>query len=390
MNNMKKYIEKISKSVKEFANKYNKPSFKISKKSFLYFKNTTYSRMSTKDQTFFVKRLSFLIKAGIPVLDSLAMIKDQTKKKSYSKILDKIIADVANGQNLSNSLAKFPGMFSEFSVNIIGFGESSGILSENLEYLADELKKKQQLKKKVVGAFVYPIVVTFATFGITGFLMVYLFPKIMPVFQSLHMKLPLSTRLVIFLSNFIRFNGLYIFGGLVFLTLGFLYLLKKNKTFRFYFDKSVLKIPLIGDILRDYNLANSTRTIGLLLKGGVTVSEAIPIAEKTSSNLVYKEEFKKLSMSINRGDKISLYLSSKPDLFPEVLSQIVSVGERSGNLSNSLIYLSELYEAQVDDFTKNLSNLIEPALMIFMGILVGFIAISIITPIYSITQNLHG
>jgi type IV pilus assembly protein PilC len=387
---MKEYISKINSEIKELTKKYNKVSIKSSKKSFSYFKNATYSRMSTKDQTFFVKRLSFLIKAGIPVLDSLAMIKDQTKKKSYSKILDKIIADVANGQNLSNSLAKFPGMFSEFSVNIIGFGESSGILSENLEYLADELKKKQQLKKKVVGAFVYPIVVTFATFGITGFLMVYLFPKIMPVFQSLHMKLPLSTRLVIFLSNFIRFNGLYIFGGLVFLTLGFLYLLKKNKTFRFYFDKSVLKIPLIGDILRDYNLANSTRTIGLLLKGGVTVSEAIPIAEKTSSNLVYKEEFKKLSESINRGDKISLYLSSRPDLFPEVLSQIVSVGERSGNLSNSLIYLSELYEAQVDDFTKNLSNLIEPALMIFMGILVGFIAISIITPIYSITQNLHG
>jgi type IV pilus assembly protein PilC len=390
MNKMKEYISKINSEIKELTKKYNKVSIKSSKKSFSYFKNATYSRMSTKDQTFFVKRLSFLIKAGIPVLDSLAMIKDQTKKKSYSKILDKIIADVANGQNLSNSLAKFPGMFSEFSVNIIGFGESSGILSENLEYLADELKKKQQLKKKVVGAFVYPIVVTFATFGITGFLMVYLFPKIMPVFQSLHMKLPLSTRLVIFLSNFIRFNGLYIFGGLVFLTLGFLYLLKKNKTFRFYFDKSVLKIPLIGDILRDYNLANSTRTIGLLLKGGVTVSEAIPIAEKTSSNLVYKEEFKKLSESINRGDKISLYLSSRPDLFPEVLSQIVSVGERSGNLSNSLIYLSELYEAQVDDFTKNLSNLIEPALMIFMGILVGFIAISIITPIYSITQNLHG
>jgi type IV pilus assembly protein PilC len=135
---MKEYISKINSEIKELTKKYNKVSIKSSKKSFSYFKNATYSRMSTKDQTFFVKRLSFLIKAGIPVLDSLAMIKDQTKKKSYSKILDKIIADVANGQNLSNSLAKFPGMFSEFSVNIIGFGESSGILSENLEYLADE------------------------------------------------------------------------------------------------------------------------------------------------------------------------------------------------------------------------------------------------------------
>lgn len=355
-----------------------------------YFSTMSFSRMSTKEQTFFVKRLSFLVKAGIPILDSLMMIKDQTRKKGYSKVLDKIISDVSNGQNLSNSLAKFPNMFSDFSVNIIGFGESSGILSENLDYLADELKKKQQLRKKVVGAFVYPLVVTFATFGITGFLMVYLFPKIMPVFQSLNMKLPLSTKIVIYLSNFIRFNGLYLVLGLIIFFVSFMLLLKKSHNFRFYFDKLILKIPIIGDIIRDYNLANSTRTIGLLLKGGVTVSEAIPIAEKTSSNLVYREQFKKLSVTINRGDKISLYLSSRRDLFPDILSQIVSVGERSGNLSNSLIYLSELYEAQVDDFTKNLSSLIEPALMIFMGILVGFIAISIITPIYSITQNLHG
>ena len=350
----------------------------------------SFGKMSNKDQTFFIKRLSFLVKAGVPVLDSLHMIKEQTRKKGYVRILDAIILDVSNGQQLSTSLAKYPNMFSDFSINIISFGEASGILSENLDYLADELRKKEVLKKKVIGAFVYPIVVTLATFGITGFLMIYLFPKIMPVFQSLHIKLPLSTRIVIFLSEFIRHNGIYIFFALVSAVLGFMFVLKKSKTFHFYFDKFILRIPLIGNIIRDYNLANSTRTIGLLLKGGVTVSEAIPIAERTSSNLVYREEFKKLSVSINRGDKISLYLGTRRHLFPDVLSQIISVGERSGNLSNSLIYLSELYESQVDDFTKNLSSLIEPALMIIMGILVGFIAISIITPIYSITQNLNG
>jgi len=352
--------------------------------------NVSFGRMSNKDQTFFIKRLSFLVKAGVPILDSLQMIKEQTRKRVYIRILDAVILDVSNGQKLSTSLAKYPNMFSDFSINIISFGESSGILSENLDYLADELRKKEVLKKKIIGAFVYPIVVTLATFGITGFLIVYLFPKIMPVFQSLHIKLPLSTRIIIFLSNFIRLNGIYIFFGIISIVIGFMIVLKKSKTFHFYFDKFILKIPLIGGIIRDYNLANSTRTIGLLLKGGVTVSEAIPIAEKTSSNLVYRQEFKNLSASINRGDKISLYLGTRRHLFPDVLSQIISVGERSGNLSNSLIYLSELYESQVDDFTKNLSSLVEPALMIVMGILVGFIAISIITPIYSITQNLHG
>lgn len=349
----------------------------------------SYSRFSIKDQTFFVKRLSFLIKAGIPVVDSLIMIKEQTRRKSYVKILDGIIGDVSNGKKLSDSLDRYRGMFGDFSINIISFGESSGILSENLEYLADELKKKQMLRKKILGAFIYPIIVTIATLGITGFLIVYLFPKIMPVFSSLNIQLPLSTKIVIFLSNFIQTNGIYLLIGIIVTTVAFILLLKKNTKFHYYFDKSLLKTPVIGDIVKNYNLANSTRTIGLLLKGGVVVSEAIPIASRTSTNLVYKKEFRNLSKSIDRGDKISLYLSKKRNLFPDVLSQIISVGERSGNLSNSLIYLSEMYENEVDDFTKNLSSLIEPALMIFMGILVGFIAISIITPIYSITQHLQ-
>jgi len=353
-------------------------------------KNISFTRMTNKDLTFFVKRLSFLTKAGIPILESLHMIREQTEGKGYVRILDSVIYDVSNGQNLSTSLGKHKHLFGDFSINIISFGESTGILSENLEYLADELKKRQILRKKVIGAFIYPVVVTLATFGITGFLMIYLFPKIMPVFSSLHMTLPLSTRIVIFLSNFIRFNGYTLFIGIFLLITTFIILLRKSVKFHFYFDKFILKIPIIGNIIRSYNLANSTRTIGLLLKSGITISEALPIVEKTIGNLVYKREFYKLAETVDRGDKISSYLKKRRSLFPDVLSQIISVGERSGNLSNSLIYLSELYEAEVDDFTKNISSLIEPIMMIIMGILVGFIAISIITPIYSITQNLHG
>ena len=212
----------------------------------------------------------------------------------------------------------------------------------------------------------------------------------MPVFMSLHIKLPLSTRMVIFLSTFITNHGMAIIATLLSLIIIFVILLKKSTLFHFYFDKLMMKIPLIGNIIRAYNLSNSTRTMGLLLKSGIVISEALPIAEKTTTNLVYKKEFRNLTETVNRGDRISTYLNTRRSLFPNVLSQIISVGERSGNLSNSLIYLSELYETEVDDFTKNISSLIEPAMMIVMGVLVGFIAISIITPIYSITQNLHG
>lgn len=377
------FVSNISSKFKPKEEKKNKGVIDRMKK-------ISFVRMKDKDLTFFVKRLSFLTKAGIPILDSLHMIREQTSGKGYARILDSVISDVSNGQYLSTSLAKYKHLFGDFSINIISFGESTGILSENLEYLADELKKRQILRKKIIGAFIYPIVVTLATFGITGFLMIYLFPKIMPVFSSLHIKLPLSTRIVIFLSTFITNNGMAIIATLLSLIIIFAILLKKNTTFHFYFDKLIMKIPFIGNIIRAYNLANATRTMGLLLKSGLIISDALPITEKTTTNLVYKKEFHNITETVNRGDRISSYLKTRRSLFPDVLSQIISVGERSGNLSNSLIYLSELYETEVDDFTKNISSLIEPVMMIVMGVLVGFIAISIITPIYSITQNLHG
>ncbi len=352
-------------------------------------KEISASRMSVKEQTFFMKRLSFLIKSGIPLLESLLIIKEQTRKKSHALIFKSIAGDVERGLYLSLSLAKFHTMFNEFSINIISFGESAGMLSDNLEYLAEELKKKDMLKKKIIGAFLYPIIVTIATFGITGFLMIYLFPKIMPVFSSLHIALPLSTRIVISLSNFLRYHGVALIFGLIILFIGIIIALKKNTAFHFYFDKTILKIPIIGNIVEQYNLANSMRTLGLLLKSGVTISESLQITSKICSNAVYKKEFSNLALVVNRGERMSAYLSDSKKFFPDVLSQIVAVGERSGNLPESLTYLSQMYEAEVDDFTKNLAGIIEPVLMITMGIMVGFIAVSIITPIYGITQHLQ-
>ena len=371
-----------------------KEKIKIPKKKtskFGSFKSMSLSltRLSVKDQTFLVKRLSFLIKAGIPMRDSLVMIREQTRRKGYVKILDTVIANVSNGQKLSTSLAKFKNTFGEFAINLIGFGEESGILSENLEYVAEELKKKQALRKKIIGASIYPIIVTVATIGIVTFLMAFLFPKILPIFSSLKYDLPFSTQVVIAISNFVIHYGLITFTSLIVLLIVFTVLIKKNETIHFYFHKFLLKIPIIGKIIRDYNMANFTRTMGLLLKSGVTMGDALQISVKITQNLVYKNEFKTLGFTVNRGAKISMHLNRRRDYFPDIVTQIISVGEQSGNLSNSLMYLSDMYEAEIDDFTKNLSSLVEPVLMIVMGILVGFIAISIITPIYGITQQLH-
>lgn len=347
-------------------------------------------KLSTKEQTLFAKRLSFLIKANVPLLESLSMLREQTTSRSYAQVLDVVINDVSNGQFLSKSLSKFKNTFGDFAINIIKVGESSGILSENLEYLADELKKKQMLRKKVISAFVYPAVIVLATIGITVFLMVYLFPKIMPIFNSLNMHLPITTRIVIAVSNFLRQDGFLFFLGIVVFVFISIFIIKTFGIVRFYFDRGVLRLPVIGKMIKYYNLANGTRTLGLLLKSGMTLTEALPITALTTKNLVYKREFIILGRAVGRGEKISTHLKKNPGAFPDVLPQMVAVGERSGNLSNTLVYLSELYDNEVDDLAKNLSSLIEPILMVFMGILVGFIAVSIITPIYGITQNLHG
>lgn len=346
--------------------------------------------LSLTEQTFFAKRLSFLLRSGVPVLESLVMIREQTHKKHHAEIIDAVIADVSNGQFLSTSLARTKSLFGSFAINIIRIGETTGILSENLDYLSEELKKKQALRRKIAGAFIYPAIVTLATLGITGFLVVYLFPKIMPVFTSLHVKLPLTTRLIIWISNFLREDGIIFFSAITIFVLGFLTILRKNHKLQFFADGQILKIPIIGTIIQYYNLANANRTLGLLLKSGVTLSEALSITSETSGNLVYKNAYHILMETVNRGEKLSSYLKKERFLFPDVLSQIIAVGERSGDLQNSLIYLAQFYENEVDDFTKNLSNMVEPVLMVCMGILVGFIAISIITPIYGITQNLHS
>ncbi len=351
-------------------------------------KDLSVRKMPLREQIFLIKRLSFLIKAGVPVLESLHLIREQTKKKNHRKILDSVIYDVSNGQFLATSLLKYRRVFGDFSINIIGFGETTGILSENLEYLAEELKKKQALKKKIIGAFIYPSIVIAATLAITAFLMLYLFPKITPIFESIHAQLPLSTLIVMSISNFLKKYIFILLAALIIFLLAIVVTIKKNKNVHYYFDKLILKIPLIGQIIRDYNLTNITRTLSLLLKSGVTISDALPIAEKTHTNLVYKKELKNASIIVSNGERMSTYLKSQIGLFPDMMVHIINVGERSGNLSNSLAYLSELYEAEIEDFTKNLGNTIEPALMIFMGLLVGFIAISIITPIYSITQHL--
>ncbi|MBY0310188.1 type II secretion system F family protein [Patescibacteria group bacterium] len=346
-------------------------------------------RFTTKDRVLFAQRLSFLLRANVSLVESLTLIHNQTKSQRRQHLYATVISDIQAGHTLSNSLRKYQSLFGEFTINIINVGEQVGALSENLAYLADALAKKHALGRKVRSALIYPLFISVTTLGVTGFLVMYLFPKIMPIFVSLSIDLPPTTRALLALSEFLRAHG----GATVVLGLcicvTFLVLRTKITSLRFATDHLILTTPVAGPIVRLYNCANFCRTLALCLHSGISLSEALTITAQTTPNLVFKRAYGAFAESVARGEKISRAMSSYTSLFPELLPQLLLIGETTGTLSKTLTYVTELYDTEVDEVTKNLSSTIEPVLLLTMGVFIGLIAVSVIAPIYEVTQHLN-
>jgi type IV pilus assembly protein PilC len=344
-------------------------------------------RLSLQEQALFARRLSLLAKSGVSLLESLNILKRQTKGATRA-MFDQIAHDVAGGRFLSKSLARHKHVFGDFAINIIRVGETSGTLPENLKYLAEEIEKKKELRGKVIGALIYPAILMVAAFAISGILTLYLFPKLMPVFSSLRVNLPMSTIILIRVSTFLSAYGLWVIVGLLLAAIGVAISLRFENV-RFLFHRAALRVPIMGSVFQHYHITNMCRTMGILLHGQVRVTEAVGIVSETSTNLVYKKELARLQTAITKGSNISKHLEKTPRLFPTMLAEMVAIGEMTGNLSETLMHCAEIYEHELAEKTKRLSSVIEPAMMLSMGLLVGFIAISIITPIYEVTQHLQ-
>lgn len=351
---------------------------------------TPFIHLSLKEQVLFAKRLSFLIMAGVTVYESICMLRDQTKSKRKRDLFDTIAHDVSAGQYLSTSLEKYGNLFGEFTINIIRAGEHTGMLSENLTYLAHELSKRHALRRKIQSALIYPVFICIATLGVTGLLVVYIFPKIMPIFISLNITLPLTTRTLLSVSEYLREWWLFTLLGTVLMLGLFLTMRRFLISFRTATDWLILKLPIIGGVACTYNCANFCRTLGLNINAGINLVEAIRITAHATQDSIYKIAYLNIAQHSMGGEKISTTLMHYPNLFPDILPHMILIGETTGNLTQTLQYLSELYEAEIDESTKNLSNTIEPFLLMTMGILVGLIAVSIISPIYEVTHHLSN
>src|SRR3989344_6391662 len=349
--------------------------------------NNIFFRLSNKEKMLFARNLEVMIRSGMQILQSLEILKRQTKSKAFGRILDQVLVDIKNGRFLSASLDRYHNIFGDFFINLIRVGKASGTLSENLKYLAEELKKKDELQKKIRGAMAYPVVIFVATIGITSIMIFIIFPKILPVLTSLNVELPFVTRAFIAISQFMTKYGYLVSLGIVGLAVGFWAILKIPRV-RFAWHQIILSTPLVGDMSRSINVISFSRTIGLLLKAGIKIVEALEITANTLSNLVYKKEVLAVAEGVRRGDPMSKYFMNNLKLFPPIFSQMVVVGENTGKLDESILFLADFYEAELDESTKSLATFIEPIMLLIMGAIVAFVALAIITPIYAITQTL--
>ncbi|KKQ22359.1 hypothetical protein A2999_00895 [Candidatus Wolfebacteria bacterium RIFCSPLOWO2_01_FULL_38_11] len=343
--------------------------------------------ISLSDRMLFVKHLSIMIRSGMPILDSLWLLRRQAKSKTLQKIISELIVDVDNGQFLSVSLEKHKGVFGNFFINIIRVGEASGTLADNLNYLHEEIRKSYELRKKVKAAMTYPIILLVAVFGISTLLMFSIFPKILPIFATFKMKLPISTRILIVVANFSIHNGVYMFVGFIVFIAAIIILLRIN-VIKILYHRLLLSTPFIGNISLHVNMTAFARTMSSLLRSGIKIVDALLIVADTMPNFVYRRQLKNVSESVKRGEPMSKYMLVNEKFFPPTFSQMVEVGENTGHLDENLVYLAEFYEAEVDEMFKNLSTILEPLLLLVMGIIVGFVALAIITPIYGLTQSL--
>jgi type II secretory pathway component PulF len=351
--------------------------------------NESKVRLSTKEQVLFFKQFGILLQGGIPLLDSLQTMLHHAKRKKIQLVIRGIIKESEQGRQLFQALRLFPKTFDNSAVNAIEVGEMSGTLSDSLVSAAQELQQNLTAKKKIIGSLIYPAIVIAATIGVVALLVLYVFPKVLPVFASVHMKLPFTTRVLIMSNTAVRNHGWYLAGSAMILGL-ILSVGATNKRLRKFRDSLFLKTPLIGPIVKNYILANVCRTLGQLLQKNVPLLKAVIITANSTKHSLYKQRLIALSMAVNRGQSIAQFMERESSFFPPLLYQLVSVGEKTSTLSDNFIFLGRLYEQEINDLMANISVILEPLMMVVIGSLVGFVAISIITPIYQITQNIHG
>lgn len=342
-------------------------------------------RSGTRDLVIFARQFSVMISANVPVVESLLILIEQTANFSLKKMIADIAFEVDAGSLLSDAFQKRPGIFSNFFVNIIRSGETSGKLDEVLDYLADEMEKGYDMSSKVKGAMIYPIFILVGLVAVGVVLLVYVIPNLTSVLSESGAELPTATRIVIGASDFLQHYLLLIIIAVIGLTfLGHYYFKTYNGRRNLDFFK--LHMPIFGTLFKYIYLMRFTRSLSTLLKGGVTITKSLEVVAEVVSNIIYEEIILATLESINDGNPLSTVMDNESTI-PKMVPQMLAVGERTGKIDVVLDKITEFYGRETDKMLANLSTLMEPIIMTVMGIGVGIMVAAVIMPMYNMASQ---
>jgi len=345
-----------------------------------------YASVSEKELVVFFRQLAILIEARVPISSSLASIQEQTANPYFKSSLSQIIADVEDGDPLSNAMEKFKDIFPLLSVNIIRSGENSGTLKKAIDYVAENIEKNYTLTSRVRGALIYPGVIM-SVFWVVGFVVsAFIIPNLSKMIKELGTVVPWYTQLVMNMGDFMQSYWWVILVGVIGIIGGCIYYIRTDSG-RHEMDKIKLELPVIGTIFRDLYISRFGENLAVLLAGGIPIVQAIRTTSDVIGNSFYRELLLQASDEVkNGGDMSAVFRQST--LMPPMVSQMVKIGEDSGQLDSVLNHIAKFYEQETEMMTKNLSTLIEPVLMIVIGIAVGFLAFAVLMPIYDIAGQI--
>ena len=341
-----------------------------------------------KEKMIFTRNLAVMVSSGLTVSKAIMNLSVQTQNKAFQKILREVYDEVQGGKTLSEGLSKYPKVFNELFTSMVYVGEVSGNLEEVLDIMALQLEKEHDIISKVRGAMTYPLVILVAMLGIGVLMLTYILPRITGVFRDMGVTLPASTRAIMAASDFLR-NHAIISVGLFFGGIIAIKLFASTAVGKRFFDWLFIRMPIVGNILIKVNCARFSRIYSSLLKSGVSVVDSLSIVKKTLSNSYYKDALDDAISEIQKGVELSVVILRYPRIFPILVPQIIQVGEETGKTEMVLRRLAEFYEEEVNQITKNMSSIIEPVLMLMIGGGVGFFAVAMLTPMYSVMENIQ-
>jgi len=346
-----------------------------------------FTLISVQERVDFAKNLSIMLRSGIAINEALTSLSQQTRSANFRHIIEKVRNDIENGTPLSVAFRKEVRVFGSIFVSMIKAGEQSGTLQGNLQFLADWLRRSADLKREVSGAMLYPKLVFGASILLGGGLAVFILPMLVPLFNGLDVELPWITKALLWIATFVHLYWMWSIAAVLFVVLFFVYL-NRLPWCKYVFHGLYINMPVVGSLLRNYELALITQLFYSLLKSGLSLNESVEIVSEAAGNVHYKKTLARIKQEAEKGTTLSRSMKSYPRLFPILTINILAVGEESGTLTDSFEYLADYYTKEVNAQTKKLPTIIEPLLLVFIAVIVGFVALAIIMPIYELTGSI--